>query len=88
MTTPFGKRGFFHTEWHEGSDWQRVKVTAYDCPRISSEFLEEARATMGDWWFRQEFMCEFRETTDQVFAYEYIDAAITSAVQPLFGVTT
>jgi len=42
---------------------------------------------MGDWWFRQEFMCEFRETTDQVFAYEYIDAAITSAVQPLFGVT-
>src|SRR4029434_3443645 len=35
LSTPFGKRGWFHDEWHGAGAWQRLKVTAQDCPRIS-----------------------------------------------------
>ncbi len=86
LTTPFGKRGFFHQEWIEGGPaWQRVKVTAYDCPRISPQFLESERAALGDRWFNQEYLCEFSDTIDQVFAYEHVMAALDADVRPLFG---
>jgi hypothetical protein len=86
LSTPFGKRGFFHAEWEEGgSSWHRTKITAYDCPRISREWLEQERKTIGDWWFRQEYLCEFVETTDQVFSYDDIQRALDPEVKPLFG---
>ncbi len=86
LTTPFGKRGFFHEEWtNGGTPWQRVKVTAYDCPRISPQFLESERAALGDRWFNQEYLCEFSDTIDQVFAYEHVMGALDPQVQPLFG---
>ncbi len=86
LTTPFGKRGFFHQEWTEGGDdWHRIKITAADVPRISAEFLEEERRALGEWWYLQEYFCEFMETTDQVFSYDLIQAAMSSDVLPLFG---
>ncbi len=89
LTTPFGKRGFFHQEWtaprgHPGDDWQRTKITALDVPRISAEFLEEERRALGEWWFSQEYMCQFMETEDQVFGYELVQEAISADVKPLF----
>jgi phage terminase large subunit-like protein len=51
MSTPFGKRGFFHQEWSEGHGWEKVLITADQCPRISKEFLAEERRTLGEWWF-------------------------------------
>ncbi len=87
LSTPFGKRGFFHHEWTEGgADWHRTKITAAMCPRIPREWLEQERKTIGDWWYRQEYMCEFVETTDQVFSYEDIQRALDDTVKPLFGV--
>lgn len=87
LSTPFGKRGFFFHEWEEGGpDWHRAKVTAYECPRMSREWLDEERRRIGDWWFAQEYLCEFVETTDQVFRYEDIQRALDSEVKPLFGV--
>jgi hypothetical protein len=87
LSTPFGKRGFFHHEWTEGgADWHRTKVTAEDCPRIPKEWLEQERQSIGDWWYRQEYMCEFVETTDQVFSYEDIRRALDPTVKPLFEV--
>jgi hypothetical protein len=87
LSTPFGKRGFFHHEWTEGgSDWHRTKVTAEDCPRISDVWLEQERRSIGDWWYRQEYMCEFVETADSVFNYDDIQRALDSTVKPLFGV--
>jgi hypothetical protein len=85
LSTPFGKRGFFHHEWAEGAaSWHRTKVTAYDCPRISREWLEAERKAIGDWWFRQEYLCEFVESVDSVFAYEDIQRALDPEVKPLF----
>ena len=85
MSTPFGKRGHFFNEWTDGgSTWERIQITAHDCPRISPEFLEEERQALGDWWFRQEYMCEFVETVDQVFSYDLVTAAIDEDIEPLF----
>ena len=39
LSTPFGKRGWFYQEYTEGEGWKRVKITAYECPRISRDFL-------------------------------------------------
>ena len=86
LSTPFGKRGFFHQEWIDGGDrWQRVMVTAEQCPRIPADWLAAERGAIGDYWFRQEYMCEFVETADQVFGYEYVMDALSADVEPLFG---
>ena len=86
MSTPFGKRGHFFKEWTEGSDgWERIEITAHNCPRISPAFLEEEKRSLGDWWFRQEYVCEFVETVDQVFYYDQVMTALSGEVKPLFG---
>jgi hypothetical protein len=86
MSTPFGKRGHFFKEWTEGGNkWERIMITAHDCPRITPEFLEEERQALGEWWFKQEYLCEFVETEDSVFTYDQVMTAITEEVKPLFG---
>ncbi len=84
MSTPFGKRGHFWREWDTGLSWQRVEVPATAVPRISAAFLEEERSSMGDWWFSQEYMCEFRESTDSVFSHDDVMAALDTDARPLF----
>jgi hypothetical protein len=81
MSTPFGKRGHFYEEWSSGERWERVKVTALECPRISREFLEEERRSLGEWWWRQEYLCEFMEATDSVFRFEDIQKLFSEDVE-------
>ncbi len=85
MSTPFGRRGHFWNEWSTGSTWQRVEVPATAVPRISSEFLEEERRAMGDFWFTQEYLCEFRQSTDSVFGYADVMNALDTDAKPFFG---
>ncbi len=85
LSTPFGKRGFFHSEWTDGQDWRKVKITADQCPRIDKDWLERERAMIGDWWYLQEYFCEFVETSDQVFSYDDIQAALDPTIEPLFA---
>jgi hypothetical protein len=84
LSTPFGKRGFFHAEWTDGDGWLRTKISADQCPRIDKEWLMRERQMIGDWWYRQEYFCEFVETSDSVFSYEDIQAALDSSIKPLF----
>jgi hypothetical protein len=78
MSTPNGKRGFFWETWERGgAEWEKVRVTAYDCPRIGRDFLEEERRTMGERWFRQEYLCEFTDAVDGVFDMDLARAALT-----------
>lgn len=86
MSTPFGKRGHFFEEWENGGPgWERVEVRADECARIPAEFLAEEREALGNWWYRQEYECEFVETVDQLFLYEHVMGAFTPDVKPLFG---
>ena len=81
MSTPFGKRGHFFHEWEQGQ-WERIKITAFDCQRISREFLEEERRSLPDLFFRSEYLGEFTETVDQVFTYEQVNKAIDDNIEP------
>jgi hypothetical protein len=84
LSTPYGKRGWFHDEWFGPGGWERVRVTAEQCPRISEEFLAEERRALGERWFRQEYCCDFAECVDAVFSYADIVAARSSDIRPLF----
>ena len=84
MSTPHGRHGFFHDEWHNGgAHWERVSVTAEQCPRIPPEFLEEERRTQGRAWFEQEYLCKFTQVREAVFDMELINRALTSKIKPL-----
>jgi hypothetical protein len=83
LSTPYGKRGGFFEAWTQGGpNWERVEVPATQCPRISASFLAEEEASMPSRWFKQEYLCSFEETTDQVFSYEHVQAALKNTVQP------
>jgi hypothetical protein len=86
LSTPAGKRGAFYDAWHTGAGWERYRVSAKECPRISEAFLEEERASLPSWVYRQEYECSFEETEDQVFLADMVDRAVTSEVKPLFEV--
>jgi hypothetical protein len=83
LSTPFGKRGWFHDEWFGQGAWARVLATADQCPRISKEFLAEEERALGQRWFRQEYFCEFQDVIDAVFSYEHVMRACTDK-PPLF----
>ena len=84
MSTPFGKRGFFYETWANGGpEWERVRATGYECPRIPRAFLEEEKEQMGERWFRQEYLCEFEDSVSSVFDRETIERAFSYEVEPL-----
>jgi hypothetical protein len=85
LSTPFGKRGWFHEEWHGDGEWERVRIVADQCPRITPEFLAEERRALGERWYRQEYLCSFEDAVDAVFSYEDIQAALNNEVKPLFA---
>ena len=85
LTTPAGKRGWFFEEWHGSGSWERIRITADQCPRISREFLEEEKRSLGPRWFSQEYCCSFEESDGSVFLNDDIEAAISSEIQPLFS---
>lgn len=87
MSTPFGRRGWWYAAGvlDTAEQWERYVVTAKQIPRISPEFLESERRSMGDHWFAQEYMGEYADTVDQLFTADQIDRLIASDVLPLFG---
>jgi hypothetical protein len=85
LSTPCGKRGFFHQEWTEGQGWERFEIPASQCPRIPAAFLAEEKRTLPRFWYEQEYECTFGETTDQLFSYEDVQGSITPEVLPLFA---
>ena len=78
MSTPFGKRGFFWDTWEHGAgDWERVRATAAECPRIPADFLRDERRTMGERWYRQEYCCEFSDVSSGFFDGGLVERAIS-----------
>ncbi|MFN7923381.1 MAG: terminase family protein [Bryobacteraceae bacterium] len=76
LSTPCGERGFFHAEWtNRLAHWERISVKATDCPRIAPAFLREEYEALGDFWFRQEYLCEFHAAPGQLFTDEMIARA-------------
>lgn len=86
MSTPHGRRGVFYETWENGGpEWERYEVRGSECPRIPADFLEAERRSMPEYWFAQEYECEFRDTDDQVFSSLLIEAAESPDVTPTGG---
>jgi len=83
LSTPRAKQGFFYTTWQQGVNWERIKITVDECPRISLEERADMRATLGPWMYARECLCEFGEADDAVFSHDMIQRAFTPNVTPL-----
>ncbi|HEV3255383.1 MAG TPA: hypothetical protein VG013_00755 [Gemmataceae bacterium] len=68
LSTPYGKHGFFHETWANGGpDWERIEVRASQCPRITTEWLEEERRALSESYYRQEYECSFEALEGLVY---------------------
>jgi hypothetical protein len=83
LSTPFGKRGFFWEAWTGGESWQRIRITADQCPRITPAFLADERRALGERWYRQEYECSFEDVVGAFFSAEDIAAACSTSLRPL-----
>ena len=48
LSTPAGASGEFHRAWSSDEDWERVQITADQCPRISAAHLAAERIRLGE----------------------------------------
>jgi hypothetical protein len=67
--------------WRSPEPWRRFQIPAEHCPRISAAFLAEERRTMGDWWFAQEYGCDFLNAETQPFSRDDIEHAFAEEVE-------
>jgi hypothetical protein len=86
LSSAYAKQGFFYEGWTKGAGWQRVKVTAAECPRISPEFLREERAVLGERVYGREYECLFSSADDAVFDPDAVERALAAegSAPPLF----
>lgn len=84
LSTPMGRRGWFYLEWSSGHNWERSEVKASDCARISPEFLEDERRSLGPHVYAQEYENAFHDDDSAVFDSELIERAISPDVLPLW----
>jgi hypothetical protein len=86
MSTPHGTRGWWYEAWRAAETgrevWERLEVPASQCPRIPAAFLAEERSTMGEWWYGQEYECQFLDAQSQAFTREEVDNAFSEEVEP------
>jgi Terminase large subunit, T4likevirus-type, N-terminal len=79
LSTPNGRRGFFHDIWHDtGDDWERTRVVASDVPHRYPMGLEFFRRRMPLEYFQQEFECAWLDTEGGLFSYDDIEAALAA----------
>lgn len=71
VSTPRG-RNWFHTLWNRGQegrpDWASWHHTSYQNPYVDDEEVDDARDTMPDLIFRQEYLAEFVANAASMFA--------------------
>lgn len=85
VSSAYLRSGWFYESWVGSEPWERVKIVATECPRISPEFLEEERQALGERWFGQEYLGEFSDLGSQSFFNPAdIDRAFSDDVKPLF----
>jgi len=76
ISTPRGRNNWFAEFWHRGfsdefPEWCSVKATYHENPRISDTDIEEARKTMSESEFNQEYMADFNVFEGQVWAFDH-----------------
>ncbi len=81
LSTPWGTRGWWYEAWESAERWERYKVPAVECPRITPEFLAEELRTVGLFWYQQEYDCVFLDAQSQAFRRADIERAFTDDLE-------
>jgi|TARA_R110000851_G_scaffold84969_1_gene184931 hypothetical protein len=74
ISTPRGRNNWFAEFWYRGysgdfPEWASVKATYHENPRISDQDIHEARKTMSESEFNQEYMADFNVFEGQVWGF-------------------
>ena len=85
LSTPNGRRGWFFEAWQSDEQWQRIRIAASDCPRISAASLAEQQRQMTRAAFASEYLCEFVDSVYSVYTEADIAAAFDPTLTPLFA---
>lgn len=73
LSTPAGKRGEFYRAWSDkSSDWEKISITADECPRITKKFLEKERKRLGPVLYSQEYECQFIADSNALLDFETV----------------
>ena len=72
LSTPAGASGEFHRAWSSDENWERVQITADQCPRIPAAHLAAERIRLGDALYRQEYFGAFVSAPGSVFDAEVL----------------
>jgi hypothetical protein len=84
--TPKGLRGWFSEAWHAPeSEYERIKVDASECPRLTESELKRLLKDLGPIQYRQEIGLDFLTDSDAAFSLPLIQACFTADVKPLFA---
>lgn len=86
VSSAWAKQGWFYEAWEEGDDWNKTKITADQCPRISKAFLARERLRKSSSVYDREYNCVFKSSDDAAFDHDSIEAALVeeSEYLPLF----
>ena len=76
ISTPRGRNNWFAEFWHRGfsdefPEWFSIKATYHENPRISEQDIQEAKKTMSESEFNQEYMADFNVFEGQVWAFNH-----------------
>ena len=76
ISTPRGRNNWFAEFYYRGfseeyPEWACVKATYHENPRLSEEDIAEAKKTMSEAEFNQEYMADFNVYEGQVWAFNH-----------------
>ena len=74
ISTPRGRNNWFAEFWYRGfsddfPEWCSIKATYHENPRISEQDIVEAKRTMSESEFNQEYMADFNVIEGQVWSF-------------------
>jgi hypothetical protein len=78
ISTPRGRNNWFADFYHRGwsdefEDWFSVRATYHENPRFSQEDIDEAKRTMSQAEFSQEYLADFNTYEGQIWNFNFED---------------
>jgi PBSX family phage terminase large subunit len=76
ISTPRGRNNWFAEFWQRGfsdeyPEWASIRATYHENPRLSDSDIAEAKKTMSEAEFNQEYMADFNVFEGQVWAFNH-----------------
>ena len=76
ISTPRGRNNYFAEFYYRGysdefPEWLSIKATWHENPRVSEDDIKEAKKTMSEAEFNQEYLADFNVFEGQVWAFNH-----------------